>query len=192
MAEPIVARSALRPHVAPLASPAGASGVTLVEVENMSLAALAAFKGREAELTDAVRAAFGVELADGPKRVTANGVSFLGTGPGKWLAIGPAGTDFSTLPAAVTDQSDGRSVFRLSGPKARETLATLVQIDLHPRAFGPGAAAATHAASIAVQVSQIDDAPTYEIVCFRTFAATLWRWILEAGLSREISARHAG
>ncbi|MFD1704027.1 sarcosine oxidase subunit gamma [Methylopila henanensis] len=189
MAEPLVARSALRPHVAPNVSAAGAPGVTLREVENLTLASVAALRGREAELVQAVRAAYGLDLPTGPARVASGEVAFVGAGPGKWLAVSSAPTDFSTLPAAVADQSDGRTVLRVSGPKARETLATLIQLDLHPRTFGPGDAAMTHAASIAVHLWQVDDAPTYEIATFRTFAATLWRWIVEAGQARGLDAR---
>lgn len=192
MPEPLVARSPLRAHVAPPASPAGQPGVVLREVPDLTLASVAALKGREAELTQAVSSAYGVDLPDGPKRVSSGAVSFVGVGPGKWLAASTVGTDFSGLPAAVADQSDGRAVFRLSGPKARETLATLVQIDLHPRAFQRGDAVVTHAASIAITLWQVGDEPTYEIVMFRTYAATLWRWLVEAGRSRGIDARLGG
>ena len=192
MAETLVARSALRAHVAPPAAPAGAPGFTLREVPDLTLASVAALKGREAELAEAVKAAYGLELPQGPKRVASGPVAFVGARPRKMLAVSSAATDFSALPAAVADQSDGRSAFRLAGPKARETLATLIQVDLHPRAFGPGDVALTHAASIAVTLWQLDDEPSYEILMFRTYAATLWRWIVEAGRSRGVEARLAG
>lgn len=192
MAEPLVQRSALRPHVAPAATPTGAPGVTLREREGLTLANVAAFKGREAELAEAVKAAYGVDLPTTPKRVQNGPVAFVWAGPNKWLATSTGGADFEALPGAVSDQSDGRTVLSVSGPNARETLSTLIGVDLHPRAFGPGDVAMTHAASIAVHLWQTDDAPTYEIVCFRTFAATLWRWIVHAGMSRGMDARLEG
>lgn len=188
MAEPLLARSALRAHVAPEIS-GSAPGVTLRERVGLTLATVSAFKGREAELADAVRSAYGLELPSGPKRVTAGDTAFIGAGPGKWLAISSASADFSGLPAAVADQSDGRSVLSVSGPKARETLNTLIAIDLHPRAFTVGDAALTHAASIAIHLWQSDETPAYEIAVFRSYAATLWRWIAHAGQSRGIDAR---
>ncbi|WP_026363150.1 sarcosine oxidase subunit gamma family protein [Methylopila sp. M107] len=188
MPEPLIARSALRAHVAPEVSASGEAPVTLRERE-YTLAQVAALKGRETELAESVRSAFGIELPTTPKRVAAGDVAFVWAGPGKWLASSTVGTDFSALPGAVADQSDGRSVLSISGPKARETLATLISLDLHPRAFAPGDAALTHAASISVQLWQVDDAPTYEIACFRTFAATLWRWLVHAGASRGIDAK---
>lgn len=192
MAEALVARSALRPHVAPVVSPSGTAGVALRERLGLTLAQVSAFRGREAELAEAVRSTYGIELPAGPSRAASGDVAFVGAGPNKWLAVSSANADFAALPGAVSDQSDGRSVFSVSGPKARETLATLISIDLHPRAFKPGDAAMTHAASIAVHLWQVDDAPTYELVCFRTFAATLWRWIGHAGAARDLDARLEG
>lgn len=43
--------------------------------------------------------------------------------------------------ASIFDQSGGRTVLRLSGPRARDVLAKGLPIDLHSRAFGPGSAA---------------------------------------------------
>jgi sarcosine oxidase subunit gamma len=188
VAEPLIARSALRSHVAP-ENAASAPGIVLRERADLTLASVATFKGRETELADAVRSAYGIELPTTPKRVAAEGVAFVWAGPGKWLATGTGVADFSALPAAVADQSDGRSVLSVSGEKARETLATLIAIDLHPRAFSPGDAALTHAASISVHLWQTDDAPSYEIAVFRSYAATLWRWLVHAGQSRGIDAK---
>lgn len=190
MAETLLARSALRPHVAPVAKPSGAAGVSLRERTGMTLAIVSALRGREAELAEAVKSAYGIDLPQTPKRVAGGDVAFVWAGPGKWLATSASEMDFEALPAAVSEQSDGRSVFAVSGPKAREALATLIAIDLHPRVFAPGDVAMTHAASIAVHLWQTDDAPTYELVCFRTFAATLWRWLAHAGMSRGLDASH--
>lgn len=192
MPDPLVARSALRPHVAPITKPAGEAGVTMLERVGLTLALVSALKGRERELADAVSEAYGIALPDTPKRVAGGEAAFAWAGPGKWLAMSTAEADFAALPAAVSDQSDGRVVLAVSGPKARETLATLISIDLHPRAFTPGDVAMTHAASIATHLWQVDDAPTYELACFRSYAATLWRWIAHAGMSRGIDARHEG
>ncbi|RXF73149.1 sarcosine oxidase subunit gamma [Hansschlegelia zhihuaiae] len=190
MPDALIARSALRPHVAPPSTPAGDVGATLREVEGLTLASVAALGGREAELAEAVRAAYGLDLPTAPKRIASGAAAFIWAGPGKWLASSTApNADFTGLPAAVADQSDGRAVLRLSGPRAREILATLTAIDLHPRAFAPGDAAMTHAASIAIHLWQVDEAPTYEFAAFRSYAATLWRWIVHAGATRGLDAR---
>lgn len=183
----LAASSPLRPHVAPQTRAAGPVRARLGEREGLVLASVAALKGREQELADAVRARFGIELPAGPKRAAAGAAAFVGAGPGKWLFVSEdPGTDPTDLPAAVVDQSDGRTVLSLSGESAREILSTLVTIDLHPRAFAAGDAASTHAAGISIHLWQVDDAPTYEIACFRTYAATLWRWIAHAGAARGL------
>ncbi|MFC3691538.1 sarcosine oxidase subunit gamma [Chenggangzhangella methanolivorans] len=189
MPEPLIARSALRAHVAPASAPGSAPGARLREVQDVLVATVAAFKGREDELAAAVRERYGLDLPAGPVRAAAGASAFIGAGPGKWLFVSSdPSADPSGLPAAVVDQSDGRTTLSLSGPAAREILSTLVSIDLHPRAFGPGAAAATHASGVAVHLWQVDDAPTYEIAVFRSYAATLWRWIAHAGAARGIDA----
>lgn len=191
MPDALIARSALRAHVAPEAqSAAGAPRASLRELEGLTLAVVSALKGREDELAAVVRERFGLELPAGPTRAASGGVAFVGAGPGKWLFVSSdASADPFGLPAAVADQSDGRTVLSLSGETAREIWSTLVQIDLHPRAFRAGSAASTHAAGISVQVWQVDDAPTYEIAVFRSYAATLWRWIVHAGATRGLDAR---
>lgn len=189
MPETMEPRSALRAHVAPSASPSGEAGATLRERLDLTIHSLAALRGRETELADAVRDRFDVELPTSPKRVSAGHTAVLWSGPGKWIVVSTGGADVSTLPGAVVDLSDGRSVFNLSGPRAREMLGTLISLDLHPRAFAVGDVASTHAASIAVQLWQVDDAPTYEIAVACSYAATLWRWLVHAGAARGLDAK---
>jgi len=82
--------------------------------------------------------------------------------------------------ASVSDQSDGRVVVRVGGPRARDTLAKGLPIDLHPRAFKPGDAAVSVVAHIAVHLWQIDPAPTYELAVPRSFAASFCDWLAAA------------
>ena len=50
-------------------------------------------------------------------------------------------------------------------------------IDLHPRAFKTGDAAATLVSHIPVQLWQIDDRPTYEFAVARSLAQSFWHWL---------------
>jgi sarcosine oxidase subunit gamma len=54
------------------------------------------------------------------------------------------------------------------------------RVDLHPRAFGPGRAASTMIAHVGCLVHQVDDAPSYDLVVFSTFAQTFLEWLLHA------------
>ncbi len=82
--------------------------------------------------------------------------------------------------ASVCDQSDGRTVIRVGGERARDVLAKGVPIDLHPRAFRVGDAAVTSVAHISVQFWQVDETPTYEFIVSRSFAVGFWEWLTDS------------
>ena len=125
-------------------------------------------------------------LPDGSRVAHGKAVSFVGYGPGQWLAVseslanealaGDLAQRLGDL-ASISDQSGGRTVLRLSGPRARDVLAKGLPIDLHPRAFGPGSAATSTISLMGVQLWQVDDAPTYDIALFRSLSASFWRWL---------------
>jgi len=71
--------------------------------------------------------------------------------------------------ALVADVSDARSVFRLTGPGARETLAKVTPVDLHPSALQPGIVYRTRLAQVAGAFWQRDDG-SFEVICFRSVA----------------------
>jgi methylglutamate dehydrogenase subunit D len=187
----LIPRSGLE-HLAGLAphgGKAGAPGVSIAPRPTLALASIVARNGKIADASNHAAAAFGVALPLTPRHVEARGMGFVWAGPGQWLAIAERieghilesrlRWDFAGL-AAVTDQSDGHSVVRVSGPWARETLAKGIAIDLDPRAFAVGDAALTMAGHINVHLWQIDTAPTYEIAIFRSLAAAFCTWLLQA------------
>lgn len=174
--------------------PDGAPGVVASELTGLSVVSVIARKDRAGVVADAVQAGFGLALPTTPRRTVAGSLAALWAGPGQWLVVGePA--EAATLEtrlraalqdlAAVAEIGDGRAVLRLSGPGAREALAKGVGIDLDPRAFGPGHTALTMASMIDLQLTQIDDTPTFEIMLFRGFAGSFWHWL-------EDSARPLG
>jgi sarcosine oxidase subunit gamma len=162
------------------------AGVTVQPRDDLALAIVMARKGKRVRLGETVRSALGVELPTGPKRVVADRTAFIGMGPGQFLAVGQ-GVDpmrfaadlTETLAdcASVSDQSDSRAVLRLSGPRARDVLAKGLAVDLHPRVFGPGDAALSVIALIGAHLWQIDDAPTYDIAVFRSYAGSFAEFI---------------
>lgn len=168
----------------------GAPGVTLQELAKIALASVIARKGKATEASEAARRSFGVDLPQMPRRVLGRGIEFLWAGPGQWLALCrdglPAGELESRLAAvfaglaSVSEQSDGRTVLRIAGPKARDVLAKGLPIDLHARAFRPNDTALTVAALIGVQIWQIDEAPSYELAVFRGFARGFWHFLTES------------
>jgi sarcosine oxidase subunit gamma len=162
----------------------GEPGVVISERVGLGLATLAARRG--APLRVAVKASYGVDLSDGSAVVHGPEVSFIGYGPGQWLAVSEslageslAGDLAQKLKglASVSDQSGGRTVLRISGPRARDVLAKGLPIDLDPRAFPLGSAATSIISLMGVQLWQTDDTRSYDLAIFRSVSESFWRWL---------------
>lgn len=78
--------------------------------------------------------------------------------------------------AALSDQSHGRIVIRVSGPMARRLLAKGTPVDLHEDEFLLGRCAVTQMAHVGVHLwhSKKD---TFELSVFRGFAESFWEWL---------------
>jgi sarcosine oxidase subunit gamma len=166
-------------------------GATAHPVEPLSVISVIAWTGAAPALAASVRAAFGVALPPPGRWTQAGDLAALWVGPGHWwLQRERASPLFAELApvaathAALIDISDARAMLRISGPAAPTILASLLPIDLHPRAFQPGHVANTVAAHIGVQIRQLDDVPTYDLSCPRSFAGSLWRGVELAGAGR--------
>jgi sarcosine oxidase subunit gamma len=92
---------------------------------------------------------------------------------------------------AVANQSDGRAVLFLSGHRVRDVLAKGCPIDLHPRAFPPGRAVSTTIAHVGVQLWLCEDGETFTLVAMRSYAASVWSWLLASGAEFGIAVREA-
>ena len=179
--------------------PSSAPGVRVSEPADLQIATVIARQGRRDGLAAPLRAAYGVELPSGPKRVASDRLALLGTGPRTWLALRTGGAPLALelahelgKTAAVVDQSDGYAVLRLTGEKLRATFEKGLAVDLHPRAFGPGDVAVTTCAHLGVIVWQLDEAPTYEVAVFRSLAASFWHWLSESAAEFGLGAIPAG
>jgi heterotetrameric sarcosine oxidase gamma subunit len=163
----------------------GEPGIVISERVGLGLATVAARKGRADALKQAVRTAYGVELPGSSRIAQGSAVSFIGYGPGQWLAVSESlanealacdlSAKLSGL-ASVSDQSGGRTVLRLSGPHSRDVLAKGLPIDLDPRVFPLGSAATSVISHMGVQLWQIDDTRSYDIAIFRSLSESFWSW----------------
>ena len=168
-----------------------ASGVVIQEIDGLGLVTVMVRKGRGAALASRMRESFGIELPPGPRLAFAEGIGFIGTGPGAWLAIREnAGNAFASSLrdaigdfASVVDQSDGIAVVRVSGPKVRDALCKLFAIDLDDRAFQSDDAAVTpagHIGAVLWRVQDLGGSSVFEIAVHRSFAADFWAHLVEA------------
>ena len=80
--------------------------------------------------------------------------------------------------ASVTDQSHGRVVIRLSGPKSRAVLAKGTPVDLYPAEFPVGKSALTQMAHVGVHLTRTGE-DVYDLSVFRGFAESFWEWLTE-------------
>jgi sarcosine oxidase subunit gamma len=178
--------------------PVGAGGgVIVTDRDGIGVATLTASKGREKALAVAARG-LRIELPHGPRRAAAGDLALIGTGPETWLATHERGSDGLAhaldplrSSAAVVDQGSGYAVLRVSGSKARDALAKLIPIDLHPRVFAVGAAASTVAAHLGVTLWRLDDGPegaTFEIAMYRSYAASFWHALSEGAAEFGLAA----
>jgi sarcosine oxidase subunit gamma len=78
--------------------------------------------------------------------------------------------------ASVIDQSHGRVVIRIAGPKASAVLAKGTPVDLHPDQFPHRKSALTQMAHVGVHLTRVDE-DAFDISVFRGFAESFWEWI---------------
>jgi heterotetrameric sarcosine oxidase gamma subunit len=172
--------------------PSVGRGVIVTDRDGLGLATVLARNGQIGALSQRVREQFGIELPHGPRREAAGQFAMAGTGPAAWLATCEgSGSRFADSLreaigdlASISDQSSGYAVLQMTGPKLRATLAKIMSIDLHPRAFKVGDVASTAAAHMGATLWRLDDgpqsSPVFEISIFRSFAADFWHVLTDS------------
>ena len=78
--------------------------------------------------------------------------------------------------AAVCDQSHGRLIIRISGPKSRAVLAKGTAVDLHPAEFPIGKCALTQMAHVVVHLVRTGE-DSFELSVFRGLSESFWDWL---------------
>ena len=164
----------------------GEAGVTIEERTGLGLATVAARKGEAEALKQAVASAYGIELPDRSRAVHGPSVSFIGYGPGQWLAVSETfasetlarelGERLRGL-ASISDQSGGRTVLRVSGPAPAPCSPKACRSTFIRVRFEPGSAATSTISLMGVQIWQVDDAPSYDLAIFRSVSASFWHWL---------------
>lgn len=170
----------------------GKAGVALSERPFQGIVDL---RGRPAEIGAAFEKVFGFALPIEANVVGGKGrTAALWLGPDEWWVVTQADNArtaekldqaLAGLHAAVTDVSESRTCIRVSGPRARDLISKGCPLDLHPRAFGPGACAQSVLAKAGVTLHMVagDKArggPSYDLYVLRSFADYLWRWLEDA------------
>jgi sarcosine oxidase subunit gamma len=167
-------------------------GVSVYDRDGLGIATVLVRREKSVTLAQRVRDLFGIELPQGPRRSIAGDLAFAGIGPGAWVAtLEGGGNECANLlagtignSAAISDQTDGYAVLRMSGPRLRDTLSKLVPVDVHPRVFGKGYVSVTSVAQCSATLWRLDDridgSPVFEISVLRSFAASFWHALNES------------
>ncbi len=103
----------------------------------------------------------------------------LALSPSEWWLV-TAGSPVPEAPGLrCVDQSEGRTVMRLAGPRARDVLAKGCGLDLHPKAFAAGCCTQTPVAHIGCVLHHPDDV-TWDFYVPRSYARHFWEWLTDA------------
>jgi heterotetrameric sarcosine oxidase gamma subunit len=165
----------------------GAPGVALEVRHPVSIVTIIARKDKAVALSAAIGQHYGVACPPPGRSAQGKGVTLHWCGAEQWYAVGEGygeGALYRELKsklaglASCSDQSHGRVILTISGPRARNVLTKGTPVDLHPRAFGPGHCAATQMAHVGVHLAQVgpDD---FELSLFRGFSESFWEWLTE-------------
>jgi sarcosine oxidase subunit gamma len=134
----------------------------------------------------------GVELPTTPSTYANSAdTAVIWLGPDEWLVTGTSLTGpelearlrdaVSSHGGAAVDVSGQRTTLRLRGTNCRDVLAKGCAIDLHPSAFGGGAAAQTTLSRAGVILLAVDTRRAdYRILVRSSFARYLADWLLDA------------
>ena len=188
MAEAAAARSPLASLTDALDG-AQADGVTLAEAPARARLNLR-LDPEDAQALAAAAGAPGTALPLVPNTAsTADGRAALWLGPDEWLLCAPAaegaaladalGAALSGRHHSLTDVSAMYATLALAGANAPAVLMKGCRLDLHARAFAPGACMQTALARAQAILHRTDD-QTYEITVRNSFSVYLATWLLDA------------
>lgn len=167
--------------------PVTVGGLTLTEAAPMAITSIMPFRGKDAVCSTALKKAHGVELPRAGGAIGPDAARLVWTGRGQFFLMGdkPAAKAIGKT-AALTDQTDGWAVMRLTGKDAAAVLARLTPIDLRADVFAPGQTARTELAHMMSIISRIEGG--FEIMVMRSFAQTAAHHVEEA--MKSISAQN--
>lgn len=107
--------------------------------------------------------------------------------PFEWAAIGPETSTYTDLVRLigdlgfVSDQSNSRNRFLVSGPHCETILSKGCPIDFDPRIARAGTWAQSLFHEISVLVYKSEETPAFDIYCYAGFAESLWHGMMDAG-----------
>jgi sarcosine oxidase subunit gamma len=165
----------------------GMPGIYLSVRHPVSIVTVMTRKGKSRAFSDALREACGFAAPAPGRSATGRRAAIHWAGFEQYYVVADGyveGELYSMLAdtlagiASCADQSHGRVIVRIGGPKVRQVLAKGTPVDLHPSVFEPGHCAVTQMAHVGVHLVQTG-ADAFELSVFRGFAESFWEWLTE-------------
>jgi sarcosine oxidase subunit gamma len=184
------ARSSAIASVIPAASiqhANAAASVVICERHPVAVLQVSAFAAAITETERMLFSALGLKAPEANQLSGDSTLSIRSIAPGVWQIVGEvshtpqAAALRATLQsiATVVEVSHGRSALLISGVSAAKTLAKFCGLDLATDKFMTGHSTQTRFGHIAMTLSRIDDAPTFEILVFRGYAQHVFESLVE-------------
>lgn len=160
-----------------------------ISERHLTFVQLTARKGQADAVPAALESVTGLSLPLPGQMASARELVAVWVQPRSWLLMQPLRSGASLARvldaacgsmASVVDLTGGRTALRLSGGRVLDVLAKGCRVDLHPRVFRRGRAAATIIGHVDTLVIQVDDAPTFDLVVGSTYAASFLDWLQHA------------
>jgi sarcosine oxidase subunit gamma len=134
--------------------------------------------------------------AESLSSAAAGDTACLWLGPDEWLLLLPPGRldeiadrlerDLDGTHRAVVGVSHRLVSFRLGGPGVRDLLAAGCPLDLHARAFPPGAVARSLLGKVGITLHRLAAGDVWELHLDRSLAP--YAWLFLANAARELNA----
>lgn len=166
--------------------PLSAGSTRLSEATPHAMTSLAANKGQEDALSDALKAAHGMSLPATGRSTGRDSARAIWFGQGQVMVMGPVADPALAHHASLTDQSDAWAVMRLDGAEARDVLARLTPLDLRAGQFKRGHSARSLLGHMMCSITRVGE-DAFLILVFRSMAATAVHEIGQA--MRDVAAR---
>ncbi len=145
----------------------GAPGVTLAVRAPTDIVMVIARKGKARALADALKAYRGVVVQ--------------WAGAEQYFVLGRPHVELAQKLgslASCSDQSHGRVIIRIEGPRVARVLGKGSPVDFHDNEFPVGKSALTQMAHVGVHVTRVGK-DAFELSVFRGFAESFWEWLTE-------------
>ena len=124
--------------------------------------------------------------------ITGSGNSILWLSPNQWLIIldqdklaetrRQLATALSATPHLLSEVSDARSGFEVSGKQARKLLAKICALDLDSHSFAAGRCAQSLLIRVPLLLQQVDETPTFHLYVDRSVSRYAWDWLSDAAV----------